>query len=54
MRKNLNIKVINAGKCMMCGKPIKLVAPGGYSKLPNILFCEECDKKRQEQESKEE
>jgi len=50
----LNIKVVNAGKCMMCGKPIKLVVHRGYRKLPNILFCEECDQKRQEQENKEE
>jgi len=46
----LNIKVVNAGKCMMCGKPIKIVVHRGYSKLPNILFCEECENKRQKEE----
>lgn len=41
----MKIEVVNAGKCMICGKPIKLAVPKGYSKLPNIFFCKECESK---------
>ena len=41
----MNIKVINAGNCMICGKEIKIVASRGNNKLPNIFFCPECEKK---------
>ncbi len=46
----MEIKVVNAGKCMICGKPIKLVIPRGYdnSKLPNIFFCRECEQELDE------
>lgn len=39
----MEIKVVNAGKCMICGKPIKIVVHRGYGKLPNICFCRECE-----------
>ena len=39
----MDIKVVNAGKCIICGKPIKLVVPRGYSKLPNVFFCRGCE-----------
>lgn len=55
----MEIKVITAGKCMICGKPIKLVVPRGYNKLPDIFFCRKCepeleyDEKRPESEVKD-
>lgn len=39
----MKIKVVNAGNCMICGKPIKLSIPRDYSKLPNVFFCRECE-----------
>lgn len=47
----MKIKVVNAGKCVICGKPIKLVVPIDHDKLPNICFCGKCEpeqKKRKE------
>lgn len=44
----MNIKVINAGNCMICGNPIKLAVPRGYSEFPNIFFCRECEQKLDE------
>lgn len=41
----MEIKVVNAGNCMICGKPIKLAVPRGHNKLPNIFFCKECEPK---------
>ena len=41
----MNIKVINAGNCMICGKEIKIVAKKKNNKLPNIFFCPKCEKK---------
>ena len=41
----MEIKVVNAGDCMICGKQIQLVVPRGYNKLPNIFFCPECEKR---------
>lgn len=41
--KTIEIKVVNAGKCMICGKPIKIVVHRDYGKLPNICFCRECE-----------
>lgn len=37
------IKVVNAGKCMICGKPIKLVVPIDCRKSLNRCFCRKCD-----------
>lgn len=48
----MKIKVINAGKCMLCGKPIKLPDTKTDNKLPNIFFCHECEKKAKENNSK--
>ena len=45
MRKPIEIEVVNAGNCMICSKPIKLAVTRGYSKLPNIFFCRECESK---------
>lgn len=38
----MKIKVVNAGSCMICGKPIKLVVPRGHNKLLNVCLCREC------------
>lgn len=52
----MKIKVVTAGNCMICGKPIKLAVPIGYDKFPNVFFCKKCepeieyDKKRPESE----
>ena len=39
----MKIKVVNAGNCMICGKPIKLVVPEDSDKFPNIFFCKELE-----------
>lgn len=55
----MEIKVVNAGKCMICGKPIKLAVPISHDKWPNIFFCKKCepelkyDRKRTESEEVE-
>lgn len=55
----MEIKVVDAGNCMICGKPIKLAVPIRHSKLPTIYFCKECqpelkyDLKRPESEDEE-
>jgi hypothetical protein len=41
----MEIEVVNAGNCMICGKPIKLEVPEDSNKLPNIFFCKECEPK---------
>jgi len=41
-----NIKVINAGNCMICGREIKIVTKRENNKFPNIFFCHECEKRR--------
>ena len=38
----IDFKVINAGKCMICGKPIILLPSRNNNKLPNIFFCKTC------------
>lgn len=38
------IKVVNAGKCMMCGREIKIAIGRGSGKFPNIFFCSQCEK----------
>lgn len=43
--KGINIKVINAGKCMLCGKQIKIDTKQCGGKLPNIFFCLKCERK---------
>lgn len=55
----MKFKVVTAGKCIICGKPIKLVVPENTNKFPNILFCKGCepelkyDRKRPESLNKE-
>lgn len=44
-RMNANIKVINAGKCMMCGREICIVTKRSNNKFPNIFFCPRCERK---------
>lgn len=43
----MKFEVINAGKCMLCGKPIKYLPMRGNAKtdLPNIFFCRKCELK---------
>ena len=43
---HINIKVINAGNCMICGREIKIVTNKKNKKYPNILFCPRCDERR--------
>jgi len=50
----MNIKVIVAGKCVLCGKPIELEDAKDTDKLPNIFFCQECEKKVNKNKSKAE
>lgn len=38
----MEIKVINAGNCIICGREIKIVARRGNGKTPNIFFCQSC------------
>lgn len=52
----MNIKVINVGNCMLCGREIKIAVSRGNNKFPNIFFCSECErrvKKEKSQESEE-
>lgn len=42
LRKRMKVKVVNAGKCMLCGKEIKIHKNDIF---PNILFCSECENK---------
>lgn len=42
----MNIKVINAGNCMLCGRQIKIVAKRGDNKFPDIFFCPRCERLR--------
>ena len=50
----MKYKVINAGKCMLCGKPIKFIPRRGSAKtdLPNIFFCWKCELKLVEYDQK--
>lgn len=41
LRKRMKVKVVNAGKCLICGKKIKITR----RKIPNIFFCSECENK---------
>lgn len=50
----MKIEVVNAGNCMACGKPIKLVVPIGYNKLLNVFFCRECESKLEYEQKKAE
>ena len=40
----MDIRVINAGNCMMCGREIKIVTKRGNNKFPNIFFCPRCER----------
>jgi len=52
----MKFKVVNAGKCMICGKQIKVVVPIDNDRLPTIYLCRkheprlEYDQKRPESE----
>lgn len=41
----MDIKVVNAGNCMICGSEIKIIATRGNNKFPNIFFCPQCEKR---------
>lgn len=41
----MNIRVINAGNCMLCGREIEITKRGN-NKFPNIFFCPRCEKRR--------
>ena len=42
----VNIKVINAGNCVLCGREIKVIKRRDNNKFPDIFFCPECEKRR--------
>lgn len=42
----MEIKVVNAGNCVICGREIKIDIKRGDNKLPNIFFCPECERQR--------
>ncbi len=44
----IEVKVINAGNCMLCGREIKIVTKRKNTKLLNVLFCPRCEKRRME------
>lgn len=46
MRIKMNVKVINAGNCMVCGREIKIITKKNNNKFPNIFFCPKCEKQR--------
>ena len=50
-RPTMDIKVINAGNCRICGREIKIVATRGNNKFPNIFFCPKCDEEMRKHES---
>ena len=40
----MKIKIVNAGNCIICGKPIKLVVPiTTVNFAKNICFCRKCE-----------
>lgn len=42
----MNIKVINAGKCIVCGREIKIDTKKENDKFQNIFFCLRCGERR--------
>lgn len=48
----MNIKIINAGNCIRCGREIKMVTNKENYNLPNIFFCPRCEKKRIDEQYK--
>lgn len=40
----MDIKIINAGNCVLCGRKIK-VTKQRNNKLPNIFFCPRCERR---------
>lgn len=42
----MNIKVINAGNCMICGREIKIVTKKDKNEFLDIFFCRRCEKRR--------
>lgn len=49
-----NIKVVNAGNCIICGGEIKIVTRKKHYKFPNILFCQKCDELRLKRQANKE
>lgn len=43
--KIMDIKVIHAGNCMICGREIKVVAKREKNKFPNVFFCPKCEER---------
>ncbi len=41
----LKLKVVCAGNCMKCGKPINLLAHRADNKMPDVFFCKKCMEK---------
>lgn len=39
----MNIKIINAGNCILCGREIKIVTNKKSDKFPKIFFCPRCE-----------
>lgn len=48
----LELKVICAGNCIACGKPINLVMHRADNKTPDIFFCKTCMEKVTKNEQK--
>lgn len=44
----MTVKVINAGKCMLCGREIKIVTKRDNTQFLNVFFCPKCEKRRVE------
>lgn len=43
--KDWNIKVINAGNCIICGREIKIDTKKENDKFLNIFFCPRCEER---------
>lgn len=48
----LKLRVVCAGNCIGCGKPINLVMHRADDKIPDIFFCKTCMKKVTKNEQK--
>jgi hypothetical protein len=40
----VQIAIMNAGNCVLCGQKMKIVVKRGNDKLPNIFFCSKCER----------
>lgn len=50
----IDIKVVNAGNCIICGREIKIVTRKEHYNFPNILFCQKCDEQRLKRQANKE